>query len=70
MYVTDIGLYPVLRIRPGFTPPRICLPSTLLGTGHTCPSTYAFAAGLLQAYIAVTPLPLATLRLRQAGYGL
>jgi hypothetical protein len=40
------------------------------GTGHTCTSTHAFASGLLQAHIAATPLPLATLRLRQAGYGL
>jgi hypothetical protein len=40
------------------------------GTGHTCTSTRAFASGFLQAHIAVPPLPLATLRLRQAGSGL
>ena len=39
-------------------------------TGHTCTSTRAFASGFLQAHIAVTPLPSATLRLRQAGSGL
>jgi len=59
----------VLRTRPGF-PRLICLPSILSDTGHTCASTHAFASSLLQAYIAVAPLPLATLRLRQAGYGL
>ena len=69
-HLTDKGLYPVLRTRPGLAPPQICLPSTFSGTGHTCTSTHAFASGLLQAHIAVTPLPLATLRLRQAGYGL
>ena len=42
----------------------------LLSAGHTCTSTHAFASGLLQAYIAVAPLPLATLPLRQGGYGL
>jgi len=52
----DIGLYPVLRARPGFTPPQICLPSTLSGTGHTCTSTHAFASGFLQARIAATTL--------------
>jgi len=60
----------VLRTRPGLNPPQICLPSILSDTGHTCASTHAFASSLLQAYIAVAPLPLATLRLRQAGYGL
>jgi hypothetical protein len=40
------------------------------GTGHTCSSTHAFASSFLQAYIAVPPLPSATLRLRQAGSGL
>ena len=69
-HMTDIGLYPVLRTRPGLTPPQICLPSTLSGTGHTCTSTRAFASGFLQAHITVTPLPLATLRLHQAGSGL
>lgn len=33
-------------------------------------STHAFASGFLQAHIAVTPLPSATLRLRRAGSGL
>ena len=32
--------------------------------------THVFASGFLQAYIAVPPLPSATLRLRRAGYGL
>ena len=41
--VTDRGLCPVLRTRPGSAPPQICLPSTLPGTGHTCTSTHAFA---------------------------
>jgi len=68
--MTDIGLYPVLRTRPGLTPPQICLPSTLSGTGHTCTSTRAFASGFLQAHITITPLPSATLRLHQAGSGL
>jgi len=68
--MTDRGLCPVLRTRPGLVPPQICLPSTLAGTGHTCTSTHAFASGFLQAYIAVPPLPSATLRLRRAGYGL
>ncbi len=40
------------------------------GTGHTCPSTRAFASSFLQAHIAVPPLPSATLRLRRAGSGL
>jgi len=69
-HVTDRGLCPVLRTRPGLTPPQICLPSTLSDTGHTCTSTRAFASGFLQAYITVPPLPLATLRLRQPGSGL
>ena len=47
-HMTDRGLYPVLRTRPGLTSPRICLPSTFYSTGHTCPSTHAFAYGLLQ----------------------
>jgi hypothetical protein len=68
--MTDIGLCLVLQTRPGLTPPQICLPSTLPGTGHTCTSTRAFASGFLQAHIAVTPLPSATLRLRRAGSGL
>jgi hypothetical protein len=34
--MTDRGLCPVLRTRPGLAPPQICLPSTLSGTGHTC----------------------------------
>jgi hypothetical protein len=42
-HMTDRGLYPVLRTRPGLTSPRICLPSTFYSTGHTCPSTHAFA---------------------------
>jgi len=54
--MTDIGLYPVLRTRPGLTPPQICLPSTLSDTGHTCTSTHAFASGFLQAGIAATTL--------------
>ena len=69
-HMTDIGLYLVLQTRPGLTPPQICLPSTLSGTGHTCTSTCAFASGFLQACIAARPLPSATLRLRQAGDGL
>jgi len=69
-HMTDIGLYLVLQTRPGLPPPRICLPSTLPGVEHTCTSTRAFASGFLQACIAALPLPLATLRLRQAGYGL
>ncbi len=69
-HMTDIGLCLVLQTRPGLTPPQICLPSTLPGTGHTCTSTHAFASGFLQAHIAATPLPSATLRLRRAGYGL
>jgi hypothetical protein len=69
-HLMDIGLYPVLRVRPGLAPPQICLPSTLSGTGYTCTSTHAFASSFLQAYITVTPLPLATLRLHQAGSGL
>lgn len=52
--MTDRGLCPVLRTRPGLTPPQICLPSTLSGTGHTCTSTHAFASGFLQAGIAAT----------------
>jgi hypothetical protein len=68
-HVTDRGLRPVLRTRPGHPPPH--LPALhLLGAGHTCSSTRAFASGLLQARIAAAPLPLATLRLRQAGSGL
>jgi len=31
--MTDRGLCPVLRTRPGLAPPQICLPSTLLGYG-------------------------------------
>jgi hypothetical protein len=54
--MTDIGLRPVLRTRPGSAPPQICLPSTLSGTGHTCTSTHAFASGFLQARIAATTL--------------
>jgi hypothetical protein len=68
--MTDSGLCPVLRTRPGLAPPQICLPSTLAGTGHTCTSTHAFASGFLQAYIAATPLPSAILPLRQGGSGL
>ena len=41
--MTDRGLCPVLRTRPGLAPPQICLPSTLSGTGHTYTSTHAFA---------------------------
>jgi len=47
-HLTDRGLYPVLRTRPGLPPPQICLPSALLGTGHTCTSTHAFASSFLQ----------------------
>lgn len=54
------------RSPPASNPPAL----HLLGAGHTCTSTRAFASGLLQAHIAVTPLPSATLRLRQAGSGL
>ena len=68
--MTDIGLRLVLQTRPGSAPPQICLPSTLSGTGHTCTSTHAFASSFLQARIAATPLPSATLRLRRAGSGL
>jgi len=69
-HMTDRGLCPVLRTRPGLAPPQICLPSTLPGTGHTCTSTHAFASGFLQARIAATPLPSAILPLRQGGSGL
>jgi hypothetical protein len=41
-----------------------------IDTWHTCTSTHAFASGFLQMRLAVAPLPLAILRLRQAGYGL
>jgi hypothetical protein len=75
--VTDIGLCPVLRTRPGLPPPQIRLPSTFWVRGIPVPRigsgaglTRAFASGLLQAHIAVTPLPSATLRLHQAGSGL
>ena len=68
--MTDRGLRPVLRTPPGLTPPQICLPSTLSGTGHTCTSTHAFASGFLQAHITATPLPSAILPLRQGGSGL
>jgi hypothetical protein len=54
------------RLPPASNPPAL----HLLGAGHTCTSTRAFASGLLQAHIAVKPLPSATLRLRQAGSGL
>ena len=57
-HMTDIGLRPVLRTRPGSAPPQICLPSTLSDTGHTCTSTHAFASGFLQACIAATTLAL------------
>ncbi len=69
-HMTDRGLCPVLRTRPGLAPPQICLPSTLPGTGHTCTSTHAFASGFLQAHIAAAPLPSAILPLRQGGSGL
>jgi len=56
-HMTDRGLRLVLQTRPcGLTPPHICLPSTLSGTGHTCSSTRAFASGFLQAHIAVDTL--------------
>ncbi|MBW1795259.1 MAG: hypothetical protein JRJ38_12665 [Deltaproteobacteria bacterium] len=58
--MTDIGLRLVLQTRPGCAPPQICLPSTLSDTGHTCTSTHAFASSFLQARIAATPLPSAT----------
>jgi len=59
-HATDRGLRPVLRTRPGHSPPH--LPALhLLGAGHTCSSTRAFASGLLQARIAVAPLPSWTL---------
>jgi len=62
-FVLCCGLVPnIPRLRSACPPP--------LGAGHTCTSTRAFASGFLQAHIAATPLPLATLRLRQAGSGL
>jgi hypothetical protein len=62
-FVLCCGLVPnIARLKSACPPP--------LGAGHTCTSTRAFASGFLQAHIAVTPLPSATLRLRQAGSGL
>ena len=70
-HLTDRGLYPVLRTRPGLPPPQICLPSAFFGHGaylyvdpRLCfrlPS----AVALLQQ-----TLPSAILPLRQGGSGL
>ncbi len=83
-HMTDRGLCPVLRTRPGLAPPQICLPSTLPGTvrrptllppGWTLPAVALTfgepsASLRLQAHIAATPLPSAILPLRQGGSGL
>ena len=75
-HMTDIGLCLVLQTRPGLSPPQICLPSTFRYGAYLyldprfCRRFIPIYRGFLQTDIAEPPLPLATLRLRQAEDGL
>jgi hypothetical protein len=69
-HMTDRGLYPVLRTRPGLTSPRICLPSTFWVRGIPVRQPALLPPASFSPYFAVKTLPAAILRLRQAGYGL
>jgi hypothetical protein len=79
----DRRLYPVLRTRPG-SPRLICLPSTFRYGAMRALASRCFLAGYVDPRFCLRPpsgvhccstlafgyLPLATLRLHQAGYGL
>ena len=65
----DRGLYPVLRTRPGFPPPH--LPALYLSVrGIPVRRPTLLPPASFRNCLATIPLPLATLRLHQAGSGL
>ncbi len=65
----DRGLYPVLRTRPGFPPPH--LPALYLSVrGIPVRRPTLLPPASFRCALRLTPLPLATLRLHQAGSGL
>jgi hypothetical protein len=55
-YMTDRGLYPVLRTRPGLTSPRICLPSTFWVRGIPVRRPTLLPTASFSRYFAVTDL--------------
>jgi len=65
----DRGLCPVLRTRPGFSPPHLpALYLSIRGIPVRRPTLLPPAS--FRCALRLTPLPLATLRLHQAGSGL
>ncbi len=68
--MTDRGLCPVLRTRPGLAPPQICLPSTFWVRGIPVRRPTLLPKASFRRASLLPPLPSATLRLCQAGSGL
>jgi hypothetical protein len=65
----DRGLCPVLRTRPGYSPPHLpALYLSIRGIPVRRPTLLPPAS--FRCALRLTPLPLATLRLHQAGSGL